>query len=335
MNREISERIWMTRYLMVVGILVLHLPPYQPLGNVGSTGFDYIKAFFAHGLFRAAVPVLTVMSGYLLFRSKLHLHYFDLLKTKTNSILIPLILWNIPLAIAVYVLQKYNLGSHEFSAKLYPADFPSWVNAITGLNGSPVNYPLNFLRDLIAVSLLAPFFGVLLKYIPYPGLVVVLCIYFFNLDGPLVLRNSMLVSFYLGGLAYTQSWNLFALDKYAGIAVAILVFACILIVAFKIQNREWFRLIAPFLIWPSMSLLAGTTTGRFLYKNAQSSFFTFLAHGPIILVLWFAYQKIFSDGPYALYWFSAPVITVCLSILLSQMIKKQFPAFSRVILGGR
>ncbi|WP_143870482.1 acyltransferase family protein [Catenovulum sediminis] len=250
LNAEISKRIWVTRYFMVIGIIVLHLPPYQPLNELGSSIFDYIKAFFTHGVFRATVPVLTVLSGFLLFQFNLHLQPFRLLSKKIRAVLVPLILWNIPFVIAIYLSQKYNILSHEFSITLYPFDILNWVNALTGLFSQPANYPLNFLRDLFAVSLLSPIFWLFLKRIPYLGLAVVLVVYYFNLEGPFVLRNSMLVSFYIGGLAATQKWPLTYLDKHARLLFCILITFCAAMVIFEIQNRELFRLLSPFLVWP-------------------------------------------------------------------------------------
>ena len=75
----------------------------------------------------------------------------------------PLILWNIPIALAVFILQKYQLLGHQFSARLYPPTPLAWLNALTGLVSDPVNYPLNFLRDLFIISLISPVLGIFLK----------------------------------------------------------------------------------------------------------------------------------------------------------------------------
>ncbi|WP_133153834.1 acyltransferase family protein [Vibrio sp. 10N.261.55.A7] len=334
MDKEISERIWITRYFMVIGIIILHLPPSQPLNEVISV-FDHIKAFFTHGVFRATVPVLTVLSGYLVFQSGLYLEPVKLVSKKVKTVLFPLIIWNIPFVVAIYLSQRYGLLSHNFSDTLYPFDALSWINALVGLFESPANYPLNFLRDLFAVSLLSPLFGFLLKRIPYLGLCLVLIVYYFNLEGPFVLRNGMLVSFYLGGLAAKQSWSLTSLDKYAKHLLFIFLAFCIGIVTFKITNLELFRLLSPFLIWPAMSLVKQTKAHGFLKSNCRFSFVTFLAHGPIILILWIVFQKLPIELPYYIYWVFAPIITVLLCISLVKPFKKLLPNFSSVILGGR
>jgi succinoglycan biosynthesis protein ExoH len=335
MDSEISQRISITRYFMVIGIIVLHLPPYVALSDTDGSVMGFIKAFFSHGVFRATVPMLTVMSGYLLFRSSLDQRFTKLLSKKTKALLIPLILWNLPLAIAVYAVQKYGLLGHSFSAVLYPFDLSNWVNALTGLNGLPINYPLNFLRDLWVICLLAPIMGWFLRRAPWVGFILLAIVYAYNLDKDLVLRNSMLISFYLGGLAAVLQWNLKALDRFAVPALVLFVGCAICIVIFKIENREWFRLIAPIMIWPAISLLVGTRAGHWLNSNAKHSFFTFLCHGPIILVFWIVFSKTFPAAPYALFWFAAPVITVWLALIMNKGLHRYFPKFANVIVGQR
>lgn len=335
MNTEISKRIWVTRYFMVLGLVVLHLPPYQSLSELGYSFFDIVKAFFAHGMFRATVPVLTVMSGFLLFYSSLQTKPLKLLSKKVSSVLIPLIIWNIPFIIIIFVSQKYNVLSHEFSITLYPVEILNWVNAATGLFATPANYPLNFLRDLFAVALLSPLFWLFLKRIPYIGLIVVCIVYYFNLDGSFVLRNSMIVSFYIGALAACQKWDLTYLDRYAKWSLAILIVFCLAIALFDIENREPFRLISPFLVWPVISMFVNTRFGDFLYKHSKSSFFTFLSHAAIILILWFAYKSIPLQIPYFVYWLTAPVLTMFIAIICSRLFRKLLPKTASVVLGGR
>jgi len=320
---------------MVIGIIVLHLPLYQPLADSSLSFFDFIKAFFSHGVFRATVPVLTVMSGFLIFRSNIQTQPIRLFTKKVSAVFIPLVIWNIPFVAAIFLAQKYDLVSHHFSAILYPFDPLSWLNALTGFLGTPANYPLNFLRDLFAVSLLSPLYWFFLKKSPYVGLLLLFVVYFLNLDGSFVLRNSMLISFYIGGLAFSQKWDLTYFDKHAKWLLILFLIICASIVLFKVENRELFKLISPFLVWPSISLIVNTRLGGFLYEHSHASFFTFLAHGPIILILWLVFQKIPLNIPYQVYWFTAPIITVYVSILICRCFKRWFPKLSALALGGR
>lgn len=199
MDTAISKRILIAKFIMIVGIIVVHIPPYVPLGETGSTFFDTVKCFFSHGLFRVTVPLLTCISAFLLFESKLYLNYKLLLNKKIKTILIPFLIWNFPLAIMLYFIQMFGLSSHEFDKTLYPFDFISFLDAAIGMSSTPVNYPLNFLRDLLVLSLLSPIIGFLLSKIPIIGFFIIFSIYFFNAEGYLILRDSMMVNFYIGG----------------------------------------------------------------------------------------------------------------------------------------
>lgn len=320
---------------MVLGIVVLHVPPYTPLGALDGTALEYIKAFFSHGVFRATVPVLTALSGFLVFYSGMHLKPRLLLQKKSRTILIPLLLWNIPLALAVYALQRYDMLGYDFRVSLYPFSWQAWADAVVGLAGTPVNYPLNFLRDLFVVSLFAPLFWQLLKRAPYTGLVVVFLVYFFDLEGPIVIRNSMLVTFYIGALAAHQQWNLTALDRYAPYLFGVFIAFCIAIVAFEIQNREPLRLVSPFLVWPAMSLIAGSRPGNWLYAGARHSFFTFLAHGPLLLFWWVLYLKIPNALPYPLFWFGSAALTIALAAVINTQFGRRLPRLAGIMLGSR
>lgn len=320
---------------MVMGIVVLHLPPYQSLQELGNEPFDYIKAFFAQGVFRATVPLLTVISGYLVFSSGLHQTPLRLLRKKTTSILWPLILWNAPLVLLIFIFQKYTLSSHDFSATLYPFSLDQWLNALIGLEAPPVNYPLYFLRDLFILSLLAPFFGLFLQRAPYLGLLAVLTVFYFDLDGPLVIRNSMLVSYYLGGLAVFRRWDLTAWDRHATWLLMAFLGLSAAIVLFKVNDRSYFRLVTPLMLWPALSLIVKHRIGDWIYRHSRFSFFTFLAHGPMLLIFWLLFQKLPDSTPYPLFWMLTPPLTIGLCILLGGWFKVMFPKTSSLALGGR
>lgn len=330
----LSRRIWITRYLMVIGIVALHVPPYQSLSELGHSPFDLLKGFFSHGLFRATVPVLTAISGFLVFRSKLFARPRMLLQKKTTTLLVPLILWNLPLALALYVLQRHQLLHHAVSETLYPFDLTSWLNAVLGLFESPVNYPLNFLRDLFVIALLSPLFGWFLIRMPMIGLAAVAAIYWTNIDGQLVLRQSMIVSFYIGGLAAVRNWNLMALDRFAWPFLALIFAYCVAVPWFDIENREAFRLVSPLLVWPVMSLIVDTRAGGWLYRNSQCSFFTFLSHGPMLFVL-SQISKGIPGIPYPLFWAAAPVFVVATGAIVTPFFKRQLPRLASIALGGR
>ena len=255
--------------------------------------YFFIKALFQHAIFRTSVPVLTCISGYLLFKSQLHTQFSQLFIKKTQTIFIPLVLFNIPVAIFIYYLQLNQTFDHQFSTILHPISPSTWLNAIFGITAPPVNYPTNFLRDLYVVSLMTPVFSIFLKYIPITGLFIISYFFWFNFDGNIVLRSPMPIMFYFGGLVATTDINLKLLDKYAGYLFTLFITLCIATIYFKIENRNYLRLISPFLIWPASTLIVNTWIGKWFISFSKYSFPIFLMQGPMLLACWLIYKKLF------------------------------------------
>lgn len=301
----IRDRIALLRFVMIFGVIVLHTPAYVPMAEVGDSAFDAIKAFFQLAVFRASVPVLTVISGYLLFSSCIDREPMRCFTKKTRTILVPFLCFNLPLL--PIALGAEMFAGMQLSADLWPFEPMNWLNAAFGLTASPINYPLNFLRDLLVLIMLAPLFGWMLRNHAWAGLVLVSVVFLGNLEGQLLLRDLMAVLFYVGGMAAVRGWNLRLLDRYAGICFLVFLLACAAIVYFRIANTTYLRLAAPFLIWPATAWLARTPLGAWLAGMSKYSFFLFLAHSPLVLVTWVLYSRYGSAIPYPVYWVLAPL----------------------------
>lgn len=334
-DADISQRINLLRGLLIFGIILIHTHPVVPLMDTGSSVFDFVKAVFQHAIFRCSVPVLTCISGYLLFQACLDLRFRALLVKKLQTLLIPMVVFNILVALILFTVQINQIMDHEFARKLYPFETTNWVEAIFGLNTLPVNYPLGFLRDLFVVSLLAPLAGLMIRNFAWTGLVLTTLVFWLNLDGNLVLRSHMPTAFYIGGMAAIWQWDLKRLDKYALWLLLALVSLSLAIVALRIENTNFLRLIAPFLIWPAASLLVNTSIGVRIAKLAKYSFPAFLLHAPILVVSWIIYQKAFSIVPYWMYWIGTPIIAVLTAITLHILGDRVMPKAMNLLLGGR
>jgi succinoglycan biosynthesis protein ExoH len=326
-----EKRISLLRSLMIFGVVILHTPPYVPIANIGSGPFDLIVAFFQHAVFRTTVPVLTFISGYLLFRSSLDTQPVRLLQKKFNSIVIPFLFFNLTLVV-LYVLLQNGAGVRVGSATFETTE--DWINAAFGLTASPLNYPLNFLRDLIALFMLAPLMGWLLRNAAWPGFALVLVIFQFDLDGPFLLRNAMAPVFYAGGMAAILKWNMQRLDRYALELLAVFLFACGCIVYFKVANTSYLQLVAPILIWPAASLLAPTALGTRLAKMSKYSYFLFLAHAPVLLFISMIYKRFSQTIPFPLYWVMTPVLVTGIVIGVYQLFMRIKPAAFNMLIGN-
>lgn len=311
-DSSVRTRIDILRFVMIFGVVVLHTPQYVNIADVGSGWFDLTKAYFQSAVFRCTVPVLTCISGYLLFQSGLDMHFGKLAEKKLRSLAIPFLTCNGLLVAALYVLQsQYRL---PVSYQLYPFDAGIMLDAALGLTKGPVNYPLHFIRDLFVLAMLSPLLGLLLRRASLAGLVLVSAIFWFDLDGLLILRKEMAIMFYIGGLVATQNWNIKCLDRHAVPCLALFLVLCACIVAFRIQDTTWLRFVSPLLVWPASALLVNTRTGAWLARRAKYSFFIFLLHAPVLLVSHVAYTQLAPALPYALYWLAAPFCTTALLI---------------------
>ncbi|MBN7820391.1 acyltransferase family protein [Bowmanella yangjiangensis] len=335
-DKDISQRISIARIVMIFGIVILHLPPHQPLAEVGQDFFSYVRAFFSYGVFRASVPVLTAVSGYLVFKFALAQQPRLLLKKKSKTILLPLLLWNIPLAAAIFIAQMYHLSDHPFSAQLYPFSLDAWLDGLLGLYTQPVNYPLNFLRDLYAVCLLSPLLLLLLRVNFILTVACLAAVYYWNLDGMLVIRNSMLISFATGAMVAWYGVDPRKLDRFAWMLFTLFIGFCIYLVLFKVENREGLRMLAPFLIWPILGKLAGSALGSHLVRYSKYSFILFMSHAPVILILWYLFGKPeHGENSYLLYWLTASPLSLIIAILMHKVMTKFSPRLKGLMLGER
>lgn len=329
----VSGRIAMLRFLMICGIVVLHTPNYVHISELGNGGFDLFKAFFQNGVFRATVPVLTCISGYLLYWADQDRQVDKLYRKKLRTIGIPFIAFNAVVLLATFAIQ--STSPLALSYQLVPFDAWTWANALLGLTGAPINYPLNFLRDLLIIFALAPVFGWLIRNAPVKGLILVGLIFFNDLDGMLILRPSMPVLFYVGGLAAVYRWDMRRLDRFAWLALLLFVLLCASVLVFRMTNLTYLRVLSPLLVWPAASLLYEHAVGRWCAKMSKYSFFIFLAHAPLLSVSWMLYQHAGSAIPYPLYWVLTPIATIALLIMLHRMAQHYAPGLFAMMMGER
>lgn len=335
MDADISRRIAIARYIAIVAIVINHIEPYRELSELGNAPFELVVAFFVHGLGTSAVPLLTAISGWLLFSAGLDQKYTKLVANKTKTLLIPLLIWNIPLVLLVYFLQKYELLSHPSLIRFYPFDPITWLNGSFSLLTSPFNYPLYFLRDLFVLALLAPLFGFVLRRWPFAGLLAVMFITGYNLDGPLVLADRLIVTFYVGGMAAVLKWDLRYLDKYAvPLLIALLAF-CLFIVLADFNFGGVLAIIVPFWVWPLFSLIRSSRAADFLVKSSEKSFLIFVSHASLLFLFWKLYERFGASVPYEIFWVMSPIMAVWICHGVWRPFAIVTPGLASLALGNR
>lgn len=196
-SRQSSTIEWL-RFVMACMVVLLHA---SGKGILGHDSFSYIRIVFAHGICRVAVPVFFVISGYLFF-TKLQIWdtptWIEKVKRKIHSLLIPYIVWN---TIALFAFFFYAILRARMNGDI-PVTFPAFFQQQKGLmylwntsNGSPIDYPLWFIRDLILIVLGSPLIYSFLKKLGVYGLLLLL-LAFFIFNGSLGIESSIAITSY-------------------------------------------------------------------------------------------------------------------------------------------
>lgn len=330
-SKDVGQRIAMLRALMIFGIVLLHTPQYTAMNQIANTPFELIRAFFQLAFFRATVPVMSLISGFLLFSANLDLQPGLLYKKKIQTLVIPFFFFNIVLCCVIYAAQKMTgVNFWQSTAKMSRME---WFDALFAATHMPVNYPLHFLRDMFVVAMMAPVFGLFIRRAPLVGAIVTFVVFYNNLDGHLVERFTIPVFFYVGGVAGVWRMNLQRFDKYAIHLSVAFVVMCAVFVATRQMNNTPLVLVAPFMIWPASALLKGSRLGDWLKKNSEHSYFVFLTHAPVLTASFAVYKKFAHVIPMPVYWVVTPILTITFLIGLHKLLLKYVPTIINDMLG--
>lgn len=332
-DADVSSRISMLRFLMIFGVVVVHTPPTWEVHEVDGTIWAYIISFFQNGIFLSGVPVLTTISGFLLFRSDSDLKYWALLKTKARTLLVPFMVFNLGHILLQLMLRL--ITGKWLGEDLLAYDFDAWMNSLFSLRKAPENDPLHFLRELIVLVVLSPVFGFFIRKLPVVGMAAVSLFFLTNSDGFLMNRSDMATEFYVGGLAAVYTWNVKALDKYWISALMILCVSSAVVAIFEISDITWLRLMAPFLVWSAASRLVGSPLGKWFAYLSIYSFFVYVTHAPLMRLSWVVFQKTLPSTPVPFFTGIAPFAVTIACIGLYKTISSTMPRPLDWALGSR
>lgn len=156
--KELSRRIVVLRPFLIFLIMTTHLHGtlYRPdLQGLSWSLGTYLYALFTGVVATCALPLLSVISGYLAGCLTWHKSYPVVLASKCWTLLVPMLFWNLVMALWIYQQNASGLGLRADLA-LYPFEFERWFYALTSIFRIPANPPLYFLRELFLCFLCFP-----------------------------------------------------------------------------------------------------------------------------------------------------------------------------------
>jgi succinoglycan biosynthesis protein ExoH len=333
-QHDVSSRIAMLRTIMIIGVVYVHAAAEDRIGGMGDGFLDYLVGFFNYAALRVPVPLLAMVSGYLLFAADLDLHPRRLWQKKARTVVLPLCFYNLA-AIALFFSLQQVFPDAIMRIDLLNASRYDWVNALFSVRDVPFDYPLYFLRDLLVLIALAPLFGAFIRRAPVLGFAIVTVVFYFNYDSYLVIRNTSAMLFYVGGVLAVKKCDLLTLDEYAAPLLSLFIVICLGIVLLDCDNINYAALTGPFLVWPAFKYLANTRVGHLAARSSKYSFFVFCAHAPALQLLRLGHERYAAFIPQHIFWLLAPMIAIAGLVTLYNRLAQTTPVFLALITGGR
>lgn len=347
---EISARIETLRIFLILGIVAVHIPhddATSPYGEYPGL-FDWFMVFLQDGAFRAGVPCLSVISGYLLFRSGTDFNYLTLLKSKFRTVVIPFLIFNIILLPVVFIAQELGFAKLAFPA-IADASLRTMLNLLFAFSDKPLNFSLYFLRDLIVCFIMAPIIGLFVKRAPIPTLIVLACVAALSINLRIFLRADILFSFSLGAAIAIHHLNPKCLDRYAPLLmVSFLVLMALLttsgLVPYLPEHRPMSVVIAGKLLnfvgiaafWSMSSLILRSPLGNQIAQAGRYSFWIFCCHAPVLLACFMIWLRIgLPADAYPIFFVLAFCVAVSILVVAYQILDMTCPALLQLLTGKR
>jgi surface polysaccharide O-acyltransferase-like enzyme len=343
----LSETILISNLLATVLIVAHHYKSKDVIDSSNYFGWNYLfQEFVTNGIARVAVPFFSLIAGFFLYESLTEKGgYVSLLKKKGRSLLMPYLIGSCLLSFVLYLIDS--------ASGLTVRPEPNKLKFIARLVAHPVSVQFWFLRDLLAVTAIAPLLLIKTPWIKYPLGLVLGVLWFVEIQPFPVIAGWYLVSIevlffcWLGAALYAHK----AFFEHA---------VCLKIRYKTVVMTGWFILIGvrvaidpDLFVWYSknytilslslykLGILIGILSlmqisqefcsVRSLKYLSGLTFFVYLFHfDPFI-----RYQGLFGfiDEPYRFY-INFPVILVVV-FSMAHLVSRYFPAVYRVITGGR
>jgi succinoglycan biosynthesis protein ExoH len=344
---NVSSRINLMRLVLISGIVFVHIPfntdstPFQ--GTYGF--FDWLRVFLRDSLFRIGVPCLSAISGYLLFRDGGEtFDYGKTIRRKAKTILLPFLLWNSAFFLLVLILQNRGIGD-GYLPDIASAGPHTLATLLLAVDGTPIDLPLYFLRDLFVCILLSPLLAALLRRHPVPVLAALLLLAALPISVGIVLRNSILFSFAFGMFLSLHRVDLRMLDRFAApVAAAFMALAVLLATVIYATgphlptsveiSRNLMVLAGIPGFWALSAILIRSRLFRRFSEGSGLSFWIFCAHYPLLFCLWVLWNRSGSHS-YPIFYIFAAAITFTVLPFTNGMARSALPSLYNLLTGSR
>jgi fucose 4-O-acetylase-like acetyltransferase len=350
-DSRLSTAIAIARLIGIMGIVYVHAWTGRTAEELAAVAFSWqavLRTVLGEVFGRSAVPLLGMISGWLVVSTATRQRYAAFLIGKARTILLPMLLWNVIAILLVGAAATFG----DLKAPT-PTSIGWTLNELVPLvQANDVNVQMPFLRDLFVCMMLAP---VLVRASTAWLALVASIVVVWSVSGvhvPLLLRPHILL-FFTAGIAARRFG---VAERVAGWPVAL----CALPFVVLITPRLWtallgnaffdahphvmaafdivFRLASAVLFWRLAWGLAGSNLADRLRGIEHYGFLAFCDH---LVLLWLFGPVIglatgsLGAGLYPAYLLVQPLLVLGVTVVLGQVLMALSPSVARVLSGGR
>lgn len=326
-----SRIVDLARVLALISVTLRH-SLHQAPSSTGDFPTEYLIKLY-HFVGVGAVPLFFMLSG-LLSAKKIDDPSYPakrFVKNKFHSLVIPFLLWNGLLLLAVVILRSvpgFNQLSGEGSYFGLETSFSAMMNALIGIGRTPINYQLWFMRDLIVISLAS--IVICRKLPPIPLLPWIL----------LLVPHSFFTSagYYLMGYHFGHHLQSPTLPSKKSLVLYIICWLLLgLMKSFHFLEipSPLHQLGSAFLILFSAKLLSYIRIGKWLSSLGPATFFLYASHEPTLSFLSRIWQISNLPRPTLAVFLLLPPVTLAICYLAYRVSWNLLPGLTRYLSGGR
>jgi surface polysaccharide O-acyltransferase-like enzyme len=356
MNKELSRRLGILRFPLIVGIVFIHnygtsvvLSGQEIRVRENSYLIYFIENLISMGVARTAVPLFFLISGYLFFyglewNSQ---NYASKLRSRASSLLVPFLFWN-ALTLAVMALAQQLPSLSPFfsgrNAVIAEYNWQDYVAALFGIGRAPISYQFWFIRDLMILVLATPLIHLLNQRIPALMFIVLFLGWFTGIGDTFAPSAEATLFFCAGCYLGTNKTDLRVMDQY-GKKTSVIYLAVLVATTILIGTRYHEYLYRFGILMGVASVFYATklvtkypSLSDKLLTLSIASFFVYAAHEPCLTVmrkLAYKYIRPETASMTLLLYFTIPVILITLLLSAYFSLLRVFPKLTNVITGGR
>lgn len=325
MENSFSEKIKILRPLLILLVVITHIQGnlYRiDLRSIDLTWESFVHAFLSGVIAVIALPLLTIISGYLAGNTFNRYSYRKVLVNKFDRLIVPMLVWNFFGACYIFYMQSKGQQVRA-DLQLLQGDVINWFYALTGFFRLPANAPLYFLRELFICVLITPFLMRVAKSpILFSGFFVVITVMALKEINFNFFHRIDIYAFYTFGLfLFLNPKNKIKIVLQNSVKLKYVVFVVFICSAVSLtlygfrQTPDYFipfrkamTLIGPLVLWLLASHIKGKAKQLCIWLS-PISFTLFLGHVLFLNVYWILWINIFKSSPivrnYGLYWVTA------------------------------